>query len=222
MMVISKYNFTMVGLFRKFVNWFLNLLYGPLAYFYDMVAFIVSMGYWHQWTYQIGNFLEKNDRILEVGIGTGKLFERLKNEGYSIIGTDRSKEMIVKTQSKNRGSPSRVCRADNLFLPFRDNSFTKVIATFPSDYAFKSHFLMDVKRVLEENGELIILMGVRFSKKGIVNNIYRFIYWVSGQTRSKENIEKIIKSIFVQESSLQIYWLDYKNVELCFVRIKNN
>ncbi len=211
----------MIVLFRKFVNWFLNLLYGRLAIFYNTVAYIVSMGDWYQWVFQIEEFLNKDDKILEVGIGTGKLIERLEKKKYFIVGIDRSKQMLGMIRSNFQTSNLKVCKADNLFLPFSDHSFDKVVATFPSDYALKKQFLLDVSRILKLNGELIILMGVIFSQKGIVNKFYRFVYSISGQTKSKDDSEKSLRSIFGEESKMQIQWRTNKNVEICFIRIKN-
>lgn len=211
----------MIILFRKFVNWFLNLLYGRLAVFYNTVACIVSIGDWYQWVFQIEEFLMKNDKILEVGIGTGKLIERLEEKTYFIVGIDRSKQMLKMFCSKNHMSNTKICQADNLFQPFADHSFDKVIATFPSNYVFTKQFMLDVKRILKFNGELIILMGVIFSQKGVFNNFYRFVYWISGQSKSKEDFEKSILSIYSEETKVQIEWVTNKNVEICFVRIKN-
>ncbi len=221
MIHVCQYNFIMIVLFRKFVNWFLNLLYGRLAFFYDTVACFVSVGDWYQWVFQIEEFLDKDDKILEVGIGTGKLIERLEKKKYFIIGIDRSKHMLGMIRSKFPESQLKVCKADNLFLPFGECCFDKVIATFPSDYAFKKQFLLDVKRILKFNGELIILMGVIFSQKGVVNNFYRFVYWISGQTKPKEDFEKSICSIFGEEPKVQIQWVTNNNVEICFIRLKN-
>ena len=179
------------------------------------------MGDWYQWVFQIEEFLNEDDKILEVGIGTGKLIERLEKKKYFIVGIDRSKQMLGMIRSKFQSRNLKVCKADNLFLPFRDHSFNKVIATFPSDYAFKKQFLLDVRRILKLNGELITLMGVIFSQNGIANNFYRFVYWISGQTKSKEDSEKSIRSIFGEESKVQIQWRTNKNVEICFIRIKN-
>ena len=212
----------MIVLFRKFVNWFLNLLYGRLAFFYNTVAYIVSMGDWYHWVFQIEKFLDLSDKLLEVGIGTGKLIERLDEKNFFIVGIDRSKQMLRIIRSKIQSNKINVCKADNLFLPFRDHSFDKVLATFPSEYAFKNQFLLDVKRVLKSNGELIILMGVVFTQKGIVNNLFRHVYWISGQTKSKENFETSIIAIFGKQARFEIQWEPHKNVEICFVRIKNN
>jgi ubiquinone/menaquinone biosynthesis C-methylase UbiE len=180
------------------------------------------MGDWYQWVFQIEKFLDLGDKILEVGIGTGKLIERLDEKNYFIIGIDRSKQMLRMIRSKIQSKNMNVCKADNLFLPFREYSFDKVLATFPSEYAFKNQFLLDVKRVLKSNGELIILMGVVFTQKGMMNKLYRNVYWISGQTKSKENFETSINAIFGDQTRFEIQWMPHKNVEICFVKIKNN
>jgi ubiquinone/menaquinone biosynthesis C-methylase UbiE len=205
----------------KIIDTFLKLLYGPLAMFYDIVAWVVSRGDWYRWVFQIENYLQENDKILEVGIGTGKLFNYLRESEYSVIGIDRSKQMLQITSSSKEINPKRLARADNLFLPFKSNSFDKLIASFPSEYVFINQFKQEAHRVLRVNGELIILMGVIFSDQGILNKIYQFVFQVSGQSKPKEKFEEALNSIFTGEKEKSIEWVNYKNVELCFIRIKN-
>ena len=211
----------MVVILRKLVVWILDLLYGHFAFAYDFIAFLVSMGDWYSWTYQIIDYLEINDSILEVGIGTGKLIKHMNGRGYSVIGCDRSKQMIKLTNSKSHLNNLKIVRADNKFLPFASTKFSKIISTFPSKYIFDPAFQNEVMRCLSSNGELIILYCVIFSSKNIINKLFRFIYQLSGMTTSKENIESSIYTFFEDRENLMIEWKTYKNVELCFIRIKN-
>ena len=206
---------------RNFVNWFLKNLYGSLAWGYDFVACIVSFGQWHNWNYQISNFLLKDEKILELGIGTGVLHKNLLNEGFQLFGCDLSSHMLAITTKRLNQTEQKLLRADNQKLPFTNCSFQKIIATFPSDYVFTNQFWRECSRLLTDKGELIVLIRVVFEKHTILNYFYRILYQVTGQAITKDNVEKAVFDMIDSEIDLKIVWYPYKNVDLCFFKLKN-
>lgn len=205
---------------KRMMNYFLEKLYGPLAWGYDFVATIVSNGKWNDWTSIIEKYLSKNDKLLEVGLGTGVLNKKLFLSGYHLVGSDLSRQMI-KIAAKRLGSTQpNLIRAENKCLPFQGNYFTKIIATFPSNYIFTQEFLSESRRVLESNGKIIILQSVIFVKNDLISLFYRFLYWISGQFSTKDESEKIIRKVYGGTENVTIDWVPYENVELCFVIIK--
>lgn len=211
----------MEKLFRKFVRWFLQELYGSLAWSYDIVANTVSFGNWNQWTYQIKNFLNHEEEILEVGLGTGLLHKNLINDKFHIYGCDLSKQMLMISARRLKDCEPKILRTNNKKLPFLDNSFSKIIATFPSDYVFSNEFLKESQRILILGGELIVLISVNFVRNDIISRFYRILYKISGQTLSKLESERIIQDLFGSFMEVNILWEPYKNVELCFITLKN-
>jgi len=215
------YNSVMQKIFRKFVGWFLQGLYVSFAWGYDIIAKFVSFGNWTQWTIQIKKFLNYEEKILEVGIGTGHLHKYLLNEKYQIYGCDLSKQMIKISSSRVKESEPKIFRADNNKLPLRDNSFSKIIATFPSEYIFSDDFLNKSQQLLIKGGELIVLLSVNFVKNDITSRFYRILYKITGQSLSKSYSEKLIQKIYGSNWDVNIDWEPYKNVELCFVTLKS-
>ena len=215
------YNFIMGEIFRRFVFWFLNHLYRSLAWAYDFIANLVSLGQWYEWNYQISNFLDKQGDILEIGIGTGKLHRNLICDGHKLYGCDLSYQMLRISSRNLKNYHANLFRANNLNLPFDKNSFDKIFATFPSEYVFSKSFFDEIKRVLKQGGEVIILLSVVFGKRGFINYFYQLIYKISGQSSKKDITEKIIQKYLAHESNIKILWYPYKNVELCFLFLKN-
>jgi ubiquinone/menaquinone biosynthesis C-methylase UbiE len=211
----------MERLLKKFVGWFLNELYGSLAFGYDVVANIVSFGNWNQWTYQIIKFVKHEDKILEVGLGTGILHKNLLIEKYQIFGCDLSKQMLKISSMRLKGYRSKILRTNSKKLPFRDNSFSKIIATFPSEYIYSDDFLKESKRLLKFGGELIVLLSINFVKNDFTSRFYRFLYKITGQSISKTDSERIIRDLFGLTMEVNLVWEPYKNVELCFVTLKS-
>ena len=211
----------MLKLFRKSVGWFLQVLYGSLAWEYDIIAKIVSFGNWNHWTYQITKYLNLEEKILEVGIGTGFLHKFLLREKYQIYGCDLSKQMVKISSRRLKDLEAKILRANNKKLPFKDNCFSKIIATFPSDYIFSNDFLKESQRLLMIGGELIILISVNFEKNDIISRFYGMLYKITGQSFSKSDSERVIQEFFGTLMQVNIDWEPYKNVELCFVTLKS-
>ncbi|PKO07508.1 MAG: hypothetical protein CVU41_02110 [Chloroflexi bacterium HGW-Chloroflexi-3] len=207
--------------FKKFVSWFLKELYESFAFGYDIFAFIVSFGHWNHWTYQIKKFLNHEDKILEVGIGTGILHKNLILEKYQILGCDLSKQMLKISSRRLKDDDPKILRTNNIKLPFKDSSFSKIIATFPSDYIFSEDFLNESQRLLKFGGELIVLLSVNFVKNDLISILYRNLYKITGQSLSKLDSERVIRDLFGSYMELKLDWEPYKNVELCFVTLKS-
>jgi ubiquinone/menaquinone biosynthesis C-methylase UbiE len=211
----------MEKLFKKFVVWFLKELYGSLAFGYDIVAYIVSLGKWNQWTYQITKFVNHEDKILEVGLGTGLLHKTLLKEKYQVYGCDLSRQMLKISSRRLKNYGPKILRTNNKKLPFRDNSFSKIIATFPSEYIFSDDFLKESQRLVRFDGELIVLLSINFVKNDITSCFYRILYKITGQSLSKSDSERIIRDLFGLNMEVNLVWEPYKNVELCFVTLKS-
>ena len=137
---------------------FFKYLYHQFAFAYDWVAAIVSLGMWDNWILAILPYL-KDQNILELGHGTGKLLLQLQRRDVYSVGIDESKQMgkLAKSQLDKRGYSAMVMTAEAQYLPIRSLWFGQVVATFPSNYIVDPKTLMEVERVLKPDGELIIL-----------------------------------------------------------------
>lgn len=64
--------------------------------------------------------LAPHDRVLEVGIGTGRIALPLQERGVRVLGVDVSREMTARAEGKGVRD---ILHADARHLPFRDRSF---------------------------------------------------------------------------------------------------
>jgi len=136
---------------------FFYLLYHPFAWTYDFVAATVSLGRWKSWVRCSIPFLE--GKVLEIGYGPGHLQQALNEGGFSTFGIDESRQMVCQARRRLQKTGSPICLARGLAqsLPFQNEVFDSVVATFPSEYIFDPHTLKDVRRVLKPGGRLVIL-----------------------------------------------------------------
>jgi ubiquinone/menaquinone biosynthesis C-methylase UbiE len=66
-------------------------------------------------------------RILDVGIGTGRMAVPLIDLGADVIGIDLSLKMLAKLREKN--PTARLAQADASRLPFADRTFDAALTT---------------------------------------------------------------------------------------------
>ena len=174
---------------------FFNLLYHRFAWAYDWVADLVSNGRWKTWVYTVLPYLDEAS-VLELGFGPGHLQSAYSIEGGVIFGLDDSWQML---RQANRNL-SKDNQANNLVyglaqnLPFRDRSFPVVVSTFPSGYIYEVQTLMQVWRVLEDDGQLIILPAAWITGTSIPDRFASWLFTVTGESPDPENSD--LESLF--------------------------
>jgi len=62
---------------------------------------------------------------------------------------------------------------------------------------------------------------VIFPKNDLISVFYRNLYNITGQSNSKIVSENIINTQFTLNNNVSIHWIPYRNVELCFLILKN-
>jgi len=109
-------------------------------------------------------YITKNDKVLDLGCGNGRLFELIKHTDY--VGVDNSEALIKIARRHHREAKFKV--ADGFCLPFDDNSFDKVISIAVLHHVpskeLRRCFLKEAKRVLKKDG-LLILTAWKLERK---------------------------------------------------------
>ena len=111
--------------------------------------------------------VQPEERVLEVAVGAAAAFERLARRVGPrglLVGVDLSMGMLAATRRKVPGA--RLARADARALPFADDSFDLVWASYLFDLipiAEMTPVLEELRRVLRGGGRLLL---VNFSKTG--------------------------------------------------------
>lgn len=145
-------------LLQYFLRIFFQLLYHQLAWTYDTVAWIVSLGSWQKWIQSIVPYLD-GPRILEIGFGPGHLQASLHKKKINVIGIDESRQMLRITQRRlvKSGFSPQIIRGKAQSLPFADEIFNQVVITFPAEFILKSVTITELRRILVQNGVAVIL-----------------------------------------------------------------
>jgi SAM-dependent methyltransferase len=143
--------------------WACERLYHELAWSYDWVSWLVSLGRWAGWRRQALAFLPAQADpplpVLELGFGTGELLLALAEARIPAVGLEPSPAMHGITQHKLQRygySLPRVCAVGEQ-MPFADGAFGALLATFPAGYILAEQTLAECARLLQPGGRLVIV-----------------------------------------------------------------
>lgn len=169
-------------LFSRLLKVFFYLLYHPMAWSYDLVAWAVSLGRWKHWVYRALPYLP-GPRVLELGHGPGHLQLALHKQGAHAFGLDRSPQMsgIARKRLANDGLPALLVNAAASQLPYAARSFDQLVATFPSEYILEHATLSEIQRVLRPNGTLVVLPVAWITGSGWLERTAAWLFRVTGQ-----------------------------------------
>jgi ubiquinone/menaquinone biosynthesis C-methylase UbiE len=161
---------------------FFRLLYHELAWSYDLVAALVSVGKWKSWVLSILPDLQKGP-ILEIGHGPGHLQLALLRQGYLTFGLDRSRQMgrLAFSRVKKKGFTPALVNGYAQLLPFPDAAFQAIVSTFPSEYIFDPATLAELFRLLAPGGRLVILPVAWITGTGALDRAAAWLFRFTGQ-----------------------------------------
>jgi SAM-dependent methyltransferase len=162
---------------------FFKLLYHQLAWTYDFVAYVVSVGNWQKWVEAVLPYLE-GPRILEIGSGPGHLQLALQQKDVMVIGLDESRQMVRITACRlvNNGFHPRITRADVHHIPLAGESFEQVVMTFPAEFIVKPEVMAEIRRVLIPGGKAIVLSMAWITGGKAWERLAAWVNRISGET----------------------------------------
>jgi ubiquinone/menaquinone biosynthesis C-methylase UbiE len=190
---------------KTILRFFFKLLYHQFAFTYDLVAATVSMGRWKDWVMSILPFIE-GTRVLEIGFGPGHLQRVLLSRGLIAVGIDESPQMarLAKRNLRKEFSSgakfvsgfqnkstilgqsdyaqTKLTRGMAQHLPFRDQSFETIVATFPAEYITKPETLQEVKRCLSDGGRFIVLPVAMQIGRNVLERAMALLFRVTHQS----------------------------------------
>lgn len=216
---------------KTFLRFFFRLLYHQFAFTYDLVAAAVSFNRWKHWVVSVIPFVEGN-RILEMGHGPGHLQHVLRDRGFEVLGIDESAQMgrLAKRNLTRSIRASSSLSRPNAYaqtsltqgiaqrLPFRNQAFDTIVATFPTEYITDSVTLAEVKRCLRENGRLVVL-PVALPKNQLLDWLFKVTH--QRPTEALEIIQsKLIEPFVAAGFETEVKTLDVKTGILLIVLAK--
>lgn len=171
--------------FRRVYQWACERLYNELAWAYDPVSRLVSLGRWPRWR-QVALDYVAGRRVLEVGFGTGALLAEMASRGLEVYGLEPSVAMQRLTARKLCRLDVWVCRVRGRAqaMPFPDGFFDTIIVTFPAPFILDPATLRECARVLRApergagtaSGRLVIVGACVYARPLLLRGILPFVY----------------------------------------------
>ncbi|MCI0711600.1 MAG: class I SAM-dependent methyltransferase [Chloroflexi bacterium] len=162
-----------------------RLLYNEMAWTYDLVSRVVSMGQWRNWQRVALKHLnaEPGALILEAAHGTGNFQFDLAAAGYRRIAFDFSAQMgrIARRKLQKNNLPAPLVRAMGQHLPFPDATFDAIVSTFPTPFIVEKETLRETYRVLKPGARLVIVPNAVLTSGGAAKDVLETAYRVTGQ-----------------------------------------
>lgn len=191
-----------MSIIRRFMRFFLYLLYHPFAWSYDFVAWTVSLGRWKDWVASVMPFVE-GIRVLELGHGPGHLQRLLLDLKLHAVGLDESRQMgvLAKDRLKHFGyTQIKLTRGLAQSLPFPARAFDTVVSSFPSEYIFDTQTLAEAHRVLVYGGRFVVLPAAWITGQKLMERYAAGLFRVTGQAPSDpvEDVSERLKKPFVE------------------------
>lgn len=135
--------------------------YDRIAPIYDKLQWGIEL--WaRRWRRDLWNLIEVDEKILELGVGTGKSFPFYPSAA-EVTAIDISEKMLgrARRRAERLGTNVELQVADAQCLPFADSSFDTVVTTFVfCSVPDALQGLREAKRVLKRGGKLLMLEHV--------------------------------------------------------------
>ncbi len=162
----------------RLLHFAFRLLYHELAWTYDVVSWLVSLGEWRKWQRAALPYVQ-GERVLELGHGPGHLLWALQQANLQVVGLDLSPQMG--RLARRRAPGALLVRGRAQALPFAAASFDTVLATFPTEYIVAPQTLTAVARVLVENGRLLIVPFGHLTGRTWLHRLIAWLFRITGQ-----------------------------------------
>lgn len=171
-------------LWWKLIRFAFRLLYNELAWTYDLVSWLASLGQWRRWQ-QAGLPYVTGDRVLEIAHGPGHMLLALARTGYRVTGLDLSPQMgrLAQARLEKDGLDAPLVRGRAQSLPFPDGAFDTVFCTFPTEFIAQEEVMTSIHRVLSSEGRFIIVPEGHLTGGGALVTFVNWLYEITGQRR---------------------------------------
>lgn len=159
-----------------------HLLYNEMAWTYDSVSWLVSLGHWREWQRCAIPYLEGH-LVLEIAHGPGHLMVDLRQGGFQAYGLDLSPYMGRQARKNLRkaNQSASLTRGDVGALPYASGSFESVVSTFPAEFIIYEDSIRELKRILVPGGRIVIVPEARLKGDGLLHRFIGWLFTITGQ-----------------------------------------
>jgi ubiquinone/menaquinone biosynthesis C-methylase UbiE len=208
---------TIQKMITRLILWGFNLLYHSFSWVYDFAAWLVSAGQWNDWIRATTRYIQPG-LMLDLGCGKGILLQQANKQHIPAVGLDESPHMLRHSRQLLEPTDKTLIRGIGQDLPFRRASFQTIAATFPAPYIFENVTLGEISRVLQPNGNLVILLTAEVTGSSLHERLIRLFSrpFGFGKILLNQN-ELIINHLKANGFESTIQWVEEDGSRLFFI-----
>lgn len=138
--------------------------------FYEGLTELFSLGQWEHWQNRVFADLS-GKKVLEIGVGPGKLLTRMAMKGYSVTGIELRPGMADEARKRTRraGLDIDILSQPVYKMPFKDEAFDCMVMTFIlAEIEDLDRAILEMKRLLKKGGKVIIIAGGMPQDKNLI------------------------------------------------------
>lgn len=168
-----------------------HLLYNELAWTYDVVSWLASLGEWRAWQQSALPYIHGR-RVLELAHGPGHMLLDLAESGRHIVGVDLSPYMgrMARRRLRRADVTAALVRSRAQSLPFAAGSFDSVLSTFPTAFIAEEATMKAVHRVLRPGGRLVVVPEGHLDNRGVLPRFVNWLYRITGQREGNFTVDE--------------------------------
>jgi ubiquinone/menaquinone biosynthesis C-methylase UbiE len=103
-----------------------------------------------------------------------------------------------------KGYQPRLTLGDGRDLPFGDQCFDQIIATFPTEYFLDSKTLQEAYRTLAPKGQIIVVPMAWITGKSFVHRFLAWVFKVTGQSIDKNHPSFEMGKILIEQAGFVV------------------
>ncbi|MFZ3057617.1 MAG: methyltransferase domain-containing protein [Minisyncoccales bacterium] len=111
---------------------------------------------WPEFNFLFDKYLLPNDKVLDLGCGNGRFYQSFKNKEVDYLGIDVSSKLIEITKNNHPEGKFEVSSVDSILSDSFDKVYSIAVLHHIPSHEFRLNFLKEIKRVLKDNGSLIL------------------------------------------------------------------
>jgi ubiquinone/menaquinone biosynthesis C-methylase UbiE len=151
----------------------------------------------------IAPFISDGDCVLDVGCGSGKFFNFLREKDAKYVGLET--DMLPLRKFKTKFPDALLVCADGQQLPFKAGTFDGVLEVEVVGYAKAKPLFTEAARVIKKKGVLLVVTSNKHSYKQLLTEKGVFDFY----TNSCGDLISMLKKWFVVVRSLGLNWIPF-------------